>query len=72
MQDERKKAEIGYQFCLEKQEKKISARGMDITNDTKLLWAKASDWYAHFLMDESRLVLDPVGQHFNLFKGDCC
>ncbi|CAG0914159.1 unnamed protein product [Notodromas monacha] len=51
-QNDRKKAEIGYMYCLEKQEKKLEKRGMDVSNDTKLLWAKASNWYAHFLMEE--------------------
>lgn len=60
--NERQKAEIGFKFCIDTQQKKITE--IDINDadslseyqkDTVLLWAMSVDWYARYLLATGKL-----------------
>lgn len=60
--NERQKAEIGFKFCIDTQQKKIAEINMndadslsEYDKDTVLLWAMSVDWYARYLLASRKL-----------------
>jgi len=47
------KANAGFKYCIEAQEKKMKSQS-DTSEDTHALWGMSRDWYAQYLLDNGR------------------
>jgi len=55
VREEFKKAEIGFNFCVDSQKRKIEKLGPEVDEDTLTLYGLALDRFAQFLASQSRL-----------------